>query len=214
MSMTKRKNDARLILASGSPRRQAFLRELKFAFTTDKANVDERTITYVTPREYVMKTALAKAADVAARHERGDVVLAADTIVVLDSTIYPKPMDAADARRMLRELSGRTHQVITAVAVTEVAAATQLSTAVTDVRFHELTDDEITAYVATGEPMDKAGAYAIQGRGSALIAHIKGDWFNVVGLPIELMLSMLDNTAIATVTARRELERMKTAARD
>jgi septum formation protein len=119
-------------------------------------------------------------------------VLAADTIVTLDNQILGKPSNPADAARMLRLLSGRTHQVITGVALIS-ATSTQVGAETTAVTFRALTEQEIAAYIATGEPMDKAGAYAIQGRAARWIPRIEGDYFNVVGLPIALVSSLLDS---------------------
>ncbi|MGA2086739.1 MAG: Maf family protein [Terracidiphilus sp.] len=119
-------------------------------------------------------------------------VLAADTTVTLDKAILGKPEDPADAARMLRLLSGRTHRVITGVAVV-TATSTEVAAEVTAVRFLTLSDEEIAAYIATGEPLDKAGAYAIQGRAARWISRIEGDYFNVVGLPIALVSTLLDS---------------------
>jgi septum formation protein len=120
------------------------------------------------------------------------VVLAADTTVTLDNHILGKPANPADAARMLRLLSGRTHHVITGIALVS-ATSTQVAAETTAVTFLPLTDDDIAAYIATGEPMDKAGAYAIQGRAARWIPRIEGDYFNVVGLPIALVSSLLDS---------------------
>jgi septum formation protein len=120
------------------------------------------------------------------------VVLGADTTVTLDDTILGKPFDSADAARMLRLLSGRTHRVITGVALV-TAESTQVAAAITSVEFLTLSDEEIAAYIATGEPMDKAGAYAIQGRAARWIPRIEGDYFNVVGLPIALVSALLES---------------------
>ncbi|MDD4278814.1 septum formation protein Maf [Candidatus Sumerlaeota bacterium] len=198
----------KLILASGSPRRQDFLRDLKLDFAVDVADVDEKHIGWTTPREYALKTAFAKAAAVATRHPQGTVILAADTIVALDNTIYPKPVDADDARRILRELSGKTHKVITGVAVTEVNGATQLQAVETLVEFKNLTESVINGYVDTGEPLDKAGAYGIQGKGGALVESTRGDWFNIVGLPLGTVLAMLAQTTINVEQAKAELVRI------
>jgi septum formation protein len=120
------------------------------------------------------------------------LVLAADTTVTLDNHILGKPSDPADAARMLRLLSGRTHQVITGIALI-TATSTQVASETTAVTFIALSDEGIAAYIATGEPMDKAGAYAIQGRAARWIPRIEGDYFNVVGLPIALVSSLLDS---------------------
>ena len=120
------------------------------------------------------------------------MVLGADTTVTLDAHILGKPADAADAARMLRLLSGRTHRVITGVAVV-AASGVQVAAEVTGVRFLTLSDEEIAAYIATGEPMDKAGAYAIQGRAARWIPRVEGCYFNVVGLPLALVTTMLES---------------------
>jgi septum formation protein len=123
------------------------------------------------------------------------IVLGADTTVTLDSHILGKPADAADAARMLRLLSGRTHRVITGVAVV-TAARTEVAAEVTAVKFLTLSDEDIAAYIATGEPMDKAGAYAIQGRAARWIPRIEGDYFNVVGLPLALVTTLLESAIL------------------
>jgi septum formation protein len=123
------------------------------------------------------------------------VVLGADTTVTLDNQILGKPEDPADAARILRLLSGRTHRVITGVALV-TAGSTQVAAEVTTVKFLTLSDEEIAAYIATGEPMDKAGAYAIQGRAARWIPRIEGDYFNVVGLPIALVSTLLEASGI------------------
>jgi septum formation protein len=122
------------------------------------------------------------------------VVLGADTTVTLDNQILGKPQDPADAARMLRLLSGRTHRVVTGVAVV-TGERTQVAAEVTGVKFLTLSDEEIAAYVATGEPMDKAGAYAIQGHAARWIPRITGDYFNVVGLPIALVTTLIESAA-------------------
>jgi septum formation protein len=124
------------------------------------------------------------------------IVLGADTTVVIDNQILGKPADAADAARMLRLLSGRTHRVITGVAVV-TAGRTEVAAEVTAVKFLTLSNEEIAAYIATGEPMDKAGAYAIQGRAAKWIPRIEGDYFNVVGLPLALVATMLEGFSAA-----------------
>jgi septum formation protein len=121
----------------------------------------------------------------------GTIVIGADTVVALKSRIYFKPEGEADAIRMLHELSGQTHQVLTGVAVREVGKATQLDAVSTDVHIKTLTEEDILKYVATGEPLDKAGAYGIQGVGGSLVDRIDGDYFNVVGLPIDRLIQML-----------------------
>jgi septum formation protein len=184
----------RLILASASPRRQELLGLLGLPFEVIPSEVDEAALVgelgeQPLPAEMARRLAEVKAADVAARHPDA-LVLGADTIVVLGDAILGKPVSPDDARRMLALLSGRTHQVITGVALRGpgVGATDAVST---DVTFRELTPREIDAYVATGEPMDKAGAYALQGRAAVLIEGIRGDYTNVVGLPIPRLAILL-----------------------
>ncbi len=177
------------ILASASPRRQELLRNAGIAFTVQTADVSERRRARESPLAFAKRLAREKAAAVFARRSQ-DFVLGADTIVVVGRDILGKPRDAADARRMLRRLSGRTHRVITAVclfgpAVHDVRAQT------TRVTFARLTEAEIRDYVSSGEPIDKAGAYAIQGLASRWVARIDGCYFNVVGLPVPLVYEML-----------------------
>ena len=140
------------------------------------------------------------------------IVLGADTTVTIDNLILAKPEDPADAARMLRLLSGRTHRVITGIAVV-TATHTEVAAEVTGVRFLTLSDEEIAAYIATGEPMDKAGAYAIQGRAARWIPRITGDYFNVVGLPLALVTTMLEAIGISPMPLCHP-ERVLSAARD
>jgi septum formation protein len=189
-----------IVLASASPRRQELLRNAGISFTVQPADIDESLIAGEAPRDCAERLAREKALAVFQRRPR-DYVLGADTIVVVNDTILGKPSDADDALRMLRLLSGRRHEVITGVCVVSpvgsgqwaVASKTDLMAAseATMVTFCELSDDEIRNYVATGEPMDKAGAYAIQGRASRWIPRIEGDYSNVVGLPVALVFRML-----------------------
>jgi septum formation protein len=182
----------RIILASASPRRAELLRAAGIECDVIPADIDERALPSETPDAYVRRIAEAKARALVGRVE-GRVVLAADTTVVIDSEMLGKPLDDQDAKRMLRLLSGRCHEVITGVAV---LVRTEMMTMVasTSVEFAELTDDEIDWYVATGEPRDKAGAYAIQGYASRFITRVNGSYSNVVGLPIALVYEMLKAT--------------------
>jgi septum formation protein len=185
-----------LVLASASPRRQELLRNAGISFTVQAADVDETPFAGELPRACAERLAREKALAVW-RTRPQDRVLGADTIVVVDETILGKPADAADAARMLRMLAGRVHCVITGVCVVEAVAgglaSGELRTAseTTLVTMNELSDEEIRDYIATGEPMDKAGAYAIQGMASRWIPRIEGDYSNVVGLPVALVLGML-----------------------
>ena len=184
-----------LVLASGSPRRRQLLEMLGLEFRIVAPNVDETRGSSELPEEYVTRLAREKARVVAGR-ERGAVVLAADTTVVLRGAIFEKPQTPAQAVEMLAQLAGRTHQVMTAVAVARDGRLAH-AVDVTDVTFRPLSGDQIAAYVATGEPMDKAGAYAIQGQGAALVEGIRGDFFGVMGLPLRLALELLERFGVS-----------------
>jgi nucleoside triphosphate pyrophosphatase len=188
-----------IVLASASPRRQEILRNAGIPFTVQVADIDETPLKDELPRDCAERLAREKALTVW-RMRPGDMVLGADTIVVADGAILGKPFDGDDAVRMLRLLSGRVHQVITGVCVvggrgdsqlTSSEPETRTASETTSVTMNELSDAEIRKYVATGEPMDKAGAYAIQGIASRWIPRIEGDYSNVVGLPMALVYSML-----------------------
>jgi septum formation protein len=207
-----------LVLASASPRRQELLRNAGISFTVQPADIDETPLPGELPRACAERLAREKALAVW-RTRPQDMVLGADTIVVVEETILGKPVDAEDGVRMLRRLSGRVHRVITGVCVVEAVAGRQLPAASKNLPVHslqpavellgtengelrtasettlvtmsELSEDEIRDYVASGEPMDKAGAYAIQGRASRWIPRIEGDYSNVVGLPVALVCRML-----------------------
>jgi nucleoside triphosphate pyrophosphatase len=192
-----------LVLASASPRRQELLRNARIAFTVQASGIDETPLAEESPLRCAERLARDKARAVF-RSCPQDHVLGADTIVVVDSAMLGKPHDPADAARMLRMLSGRTHQVITGVCLMKPLASGELAVAgdlgarlenirseMTLVTMCELSDDEIQDYVATGEPMDKAGGYAIQGMASRWILRIEGDYSNVMGLPVSLVYRML-----------------------
>jgi septum formation protein len=172
-----------VVLASGSPRRAQLLALLGVAFEVRPADLDESVLSGEDAMVYVERLARAKAAAAAGV---GDLVIAADTTVELDGEILGKPIDADDAARMLRLLSGRAHRVHTGLAVAERSMVVT-----TVVRFVELTDADIAWYVGTGEPLDKAGAYAIQGAGGAFVAAIDGSASNVVGLPLAELIVLL-----------------------
>lgn len=172
----------RLLLASASPRRSALLAQIGVDHEAAPAEVDETPLPGEAPDALALRLARAKAEAVAARRE-GRAVLAADTVVTLDGTILGKPADARDAARMLGALSGRAHEVHTGVALAAGGAVhTRLSTST--VRFRPLAADEIDAYWATGEPRDKAGAYAIQGYAAVFISRLEGSYSGVMGLPL------------------------------
>lgn len=186
-----------LILASASPRRAELLRNAGIAFTVEPAHVPEQPCAGEPPLAYAQRLARDKARAVFA-HNPDNVVLGADTVVVVDEHLLEKPRDEQDAARMLRLLSGRTHQVITGVCVL-APGHEQTEAEVTDVRFSDLSNEEIDAYIATREPMDKAGAYAIQGIASRWVERIDGCYFNVVGLPVPRVYRMLGKLRGRTV---------------
>jgi septum formation protein len=184
---------AQLILASASPRRRELLAQAGYTFEVAPAHVPEVQKPGEDPIRFVTRLAREKAEAVAAGPgiTPDTIVLGADTIVVVDEEVLGKPRDEADAARMLRLLSGQTHQVITGICLAK-GRERQRAAEVTFVRFSTLSDGEINAYVATGEPLDKAGAYAIQGRAGRWVPRIHGCYFNVVGLPLALVSSMIE----------------------
>jgi len=192
-----------LVLASASPRRQELLRAAGIAITVQPTNIPETPLDGEAPKTFAERLAREKAWAIF-KQRPTDLVLGADTIVVVDRQILGKPVNPADAERMLRLLAGRKHEVTTAVCLMGPKSAANSPTSskgestlgetrsdTTLVTMSALSDDDIRAYVATGEPMDKAGAYAIQGIASRWIPRIEGDYFNVVGLPIALVYRML-----------------------
>ena len=185
---------AELILASASPRRKELLERLGLEFRTVPAEVDERPIAEGIRDPERLVTALAEAkAKAVARAHPGALVIGADTVVVLDGEILGKPSDESEARRMLSRLSGRTHHVYTGVAVVDGASGRfHVCAEVTAVTFGRLTEELIDRYVRTGEPLDKAGAYGIQGLGATLVERVEGCYFNVVGLPLFRLARLLE----------------------
>jgi septum formation protein len=176
-----------LLLASSSPRRSEILRTVGWPFLARAVEVDESLKPGEAAQEYVERLALTKARAAAARHSN-PLILGADTAVVIENEILGKPRDAADAQKMLKTLQGRWHVVVTGIAlVSNEGSSERVGHEITEVKFAAMGQDEIAWYVATGEPMDKAGAYAIQGKGARFIERIKGDYFNVMGLPVRLL---------------------------
>jgi septum formation protein len=173
-----------VVLASKSPRRQQILRDAGIPFVVRAADVAEERRAGESPADYVRRLAEEKAFAVPTLP--GEVILGADTTVVVDQHVLEKPRDTVDAMRMLALLSGREHEVITGICLRSESRKI-VDVAVTRVRFLPLTPEELEAYAASGEPMDKAGAYAIQGLASKFIDRIEGDYFNVVGLPVALV---------------------------
>lgn len=185
----------KFILASGSPRRKELLSRMGIKFEVVISDADEKSVTKDVPvRLYVQELALLKASAVAKNLGKDTVIISADTVVTLDGKVLGKPKDKEDAHKMLTALSGREHEVYTGVCVMRRSDSKVTCKSVcTRVKFKSLTEDRIDAYIATGEPMDKAGAYGIQGVGSMLIEGIDGDYFNVVGLPIATLADILEN---------------------
>ncbi len=184
-----------LVLASASPRRREFLHQLGYPFEVVTPATEEKVRPGESATAYVRRNASEKSQDVAGRVAAGSVVIAADTVVVLRGRIMEKPRSEEDAHEMLRALSGQVHQVITGFCVRgpgrDGAAAEHSAAVSTDVEFKALSDAEISAYIRSGEPMDKAGAYAIQGRASYMIRQIRGSYTNVVGLPMTELVEVL-----------------------
>ncbi|OLC48090.1 MAG: septum formation protein Maf [Gemmatimonadetes bacterium 13_1_40CM_4_69_5] len=187
--MSSRPPDRPIVLASGSPRRRQLLEMLRIPFRVMRPDVDEHVLPGEAPDRYVTRLSRAKAEAVLARAP-GELILAADTTVVLDGAIFEKPTSPAHAVEMLSRLQGQTHEVMTAVAVARDGDLAQ-ALDVSRVTFRPADRPTLEAYVATGEPLDKAGAYAIQGLGAPLIERVEGDFFGVMGLPLRLALDLL-----------------------
>jgi septum formation protein len=182
----------KLILASASPRRRELLARAGFDFEARSSVVEEAPAPGESAEEFARRAARDKALDVAARAQPGSLVLGADTVVVADGEILGKPVDAMDAARMLRLLSGTTHRVITGVCLVRAPAAMEaLRHETTFVTFRPLDEQEIAAYLASHEPFDKAGAYGIQGLASKFVTRVEGCYFNIVGLPVALVYDLL-----------------------
>ncbi len=186
-----------LVLASESPRRRELLTQAGFDLTVCSAHVPEAESG--DPRTLVLQNALAKANAVRTQYPDG-MILGADTVVAVDGQVFGKPKDASDACRMLRLLSGRWHQVYTGVALIGPDGSPVTRCAVTDVHFVEMTQDEIATYISTGEPFDKAGAYAIQGRAGYFIDRISGSYSNVIGLPLATVREMMREYQASAMT--------------
>ncbi len=178
------------VLASGSPRRRDLLAQLGIEFTVDAPDIDETPYAGEFPIAYVRRLALGKAMATAGRYSRDAIVIAADTTVALGDQMLGKPVDAADAATMLRSLSGTIHEVHTGLAVAR-GQDLIVESATTTVEMVEISDDDIAWYVASGEPFDKAGAYAIQGVGGVFVESVKGSVSNVIGLPMTLLRSVV-----------------------
>lgn len=184
-----------LFLASRSPRRRELLDQIAIRYQVVDVEIDESIRTDEPAQEYVLRVARDKATQARKTLPANALVLAADTSVVLDGNILGKPEDADHALHMLRSLVGKTHQVLTGVALSSAHCETCISSSA--VRFRAAGDDELRAYVATGEPMDKAGAYAIQGRAAVFIEHLQGSYSGVMGLPLFEVAHLLANFGLA-----------------
>ena len=184
----------RVVLASSSPRRRDLLNLVGIEHEVRPADIDETMRARETPRRHAERLAREKASAIATR-DPNLITIGADTIVVINRKVLGKPADAAHAAAMLRQLSGREHTVVTAVAVSR---GKKLRSAVEEVRvkFRRLRDEEIDAYVATGEPMDKAGAYGIQGYGATIVECVNGDYFSVMGLPLARLVGLLRDVGV------------------
>ena len=183
-----------VILASQSPRRRELLSLVGIAHDVQPADIDESYLIGEPPRDHAERLARGKAEVIAAR-EPDAVVIGSDTIVVVDGDVLGKPIDVNDAVRMLARLAGRSHTVVTAVAVAW-RGETRSAVEEVEVTFHPLSRDEIDAYIATREPMDKAGAYGIQGYGATIVARVDGDYFAVMGLPLQRLIRLLDSLGL------------------
>jgi len=181
----------RIVLASASPRRKELLEQIGLRFEVDPTNYDEERTAASEPHGMARGLSLGKARSAARKH-RNAIIIAADTLVVLDGTVFGKPHTNAQAREMLRAFSGRTHSVITGFTILDAETGKVLSRSVeTRVHMRKLTLEEIDSYVRTKEPLDKAGGYAIQGWGVVLVDRIEGDYSNVVGLPLSALAESL-----------------------
>jgi septum formation protein len=183
----------KIILASASPRRAEILRTVNWPFETLPTDIDETREPAEVALAYVQRLARAKA-EAAARRCPGGIIVGADTVVLINQQILGKPRDQNDARDMLRQLSGEWHQVLTGVALVGPSES-KVACQTPDVKFAVMSPDEIDWYVSSGEPQDKAGAYAIQGLGARFIEEIQGDYFNVVGLPVRLLYEMVQGSS-------------------
>ncbi len=184
----------KIILASGSPRRAEILNSVGWEFTKIVPDIDENELPNEPPDVYVQRLALTKAETVAAEHA-GEIVLGADTTVVIDSRIIGKPADVDDARRMIGLLAGRWHEVFTGVAVVRDGGS-RVGLQRTRVKFAEMNEEEINFLAERGDPLDKAGAYAVQAQAALFIEGIEGDYWNVVGLPISLVYGMIQKNRL------------------
>ena len=187
----------KIILASASPRRKELLEKIGLKFDVEPSDDEEDITSEIEPQKLVQQIAIKKAESVAVRYKDA-IIIAADTIGVIGNKVIGKPHTANEARKMLKEISGKSHSVITGFTVLDTATNKILSRTVnTEVYIKKLTKQEIDAYVKTGEPLDKAGAYAIQGLGAVIVEKIEGDYYNVMGLPLNALTEALNEFGIS-----------------
>lgn len=180
-----------IILASASPRRKEILENTNTKFEIIKSEIDEVILENELPSQVVMRLAFEKSIDIALKHP-DSLVIGADTVVVLNNNILGKPKDSSDAFNMIKQLSGKTHQVITGISLINLNANQKIiDYVVSNVKFKNLSEEDIKDYIQTNESLDKAGAYGIQGFGAMLVEEIQGDYFNIVGLPISRLSDLL-----------------------
>ena len=197
------RNIKTIILASASPRRKEILEKTGLKFVVDESRFEEKMDTGLKPHDLAKFLSREKAREVARRHSNA-LVIAADTIVVLRGRIFGKPCDKEQAKEMLRVFSGKTHSVITGFTIIDTASKKELSRSISSkVFFKRLSADEIEAYIRSGEPLDKAGAYGIQGLGAVLIKRIEGDFFNVMGLPLNALAESLKKFGVNVLMSNK-----------
>lgn len=180
-----------IILASASPRRKEILENASVKFEVMASSIEELTLDSESPCQMVMRLAFEKGMDIASR-QKSDLIISADTIVVIDNTVLGKPENEIEARKMITSLSGRTHQVITGISLINLDNNKKIiDYVISNVKFKNLSEEDINDYIRTKESLDKAGAYGIQGYGALLVDEIQGDYFNIVGLPISRLSDLL-----------------------
>lgn len=183
----------KIVLASGSPRRKEILENMNLKFDIIKSEIEETIVENESPEELVKRLSYEKAHDIASKN-LDSIVIGADTIVVLNNNVLGKPKDEDEAFNMLKRMSGKEHDVITGISILCLGLKKEINDyCVSKVKFKNLSDEEIYSYIRTGECMDKAGAYGIQGLGGLLVEYIKGDYFNIVGFPISFAAEILKN---------------------
>ena len=196
-----------IILASASPRRKEILENTNVKFKIMASSIEELRLEGESPCQMVMRLAFEKGIDIASR-QKSDLVISADTIVVLDNTVLGKPKDEIEARKMITSLSGRTHQVITGISLINLDNNKKIiDYVISNVKFKNLSEEDINDYIRTKESLDKAGAYGIQGYGALLVEEIQGDYFNIVGLPISRLSDLLKK--YFNINFQKSIDKMK-----